>query len=51
MSKNNNVNPGQYKVSGRERVDDVARERIKGTRKESARMSLPKRSTGQRKKR
>ena len=32
MSKNNNVNPGQYKVAGREKPDDIARERMKTTR-------------------
>ena len=29
MSKNNNVNPGQYKVGGRERPDVLAKERLK----------------------
>ncbi len=29
MSKNNNVNPGQYKVGGREKPDTIARERMK----------------------
>ena len=32
MSKNNNVNPGQYKVAGRERQgEDVVHERQKQT--------------------
>ena len=30
MSGKNNVNPGQYKVGGRDRQDDEARERVKG---------------------
>ena len=34
MSKKNNVNPGQYKVAGRERTDDLAKERMKATRAE-----------------
>ena len=29
MSKNINVNPGQYKVGGREKPDTIARERMK----------------------
>ena len=29
MSKSNNVNPGQYKVAGREKPDTIARERMK----------------------
>ena len=29
MSKYNNVNPGQYKVAGRERPDVLAQERLK----------------------
>jgi hypothetical protein len=29
MSKSNNVNPGQYKVAGRERPDTLAQERMK----------------------
>ncbi|HVL68824.1 MAG TPA: hypothetical protein VM364_16300 [Vicinamibacterales bacterium] len=28
MSKRNNVNPGQYKVAGREKPDTIARERF-----------------------
>jgi hypothetical protein len=39
MSKYNNVNPGQYKLAGRERPDDIARERMKGSRSEAARGS------------
>ncbi len=30
MSGKNNVNPGQYKVAGRDKQDDQARERMKG---------------------
>ena len=29
MSKYNNVNPGQYKVAGRERPDTIANARLK----------------------
>jgi hypothetical protein len=29
MSKYNNVNPGQYKVGGRERPDTIAKVRLK----------------------
>ena len=39
MSKRNNVNPGQYKVSGRERPNTVAEERLKATRTEMLRNS------------
>ena len=34
MSKNNNVNPGQYTTAGRERPDDIARERMKSSRQQ-----------------
>jgi hypothetical protein len=41
MSKNNNVNPGQYKVAGRERpgedVSPRARQRAKGAQRASSR--------------
>lgn len=37
MSGKNNVNPGQYKVGGRERPDVVAKERMKDTRPEMSR--------------
>jgi len=37
MSKNINVNPGQYKVGGRERPDEIAKERMKSSRQESER--------------
>ena len=37
MSGKNNVNPGQYKVGGRERPDVVAKERMKDTRQKAAR--------------
>jgi hypothetical protein len=37
MSKNINVNPGQYKVGGRERPDEIAKERMKSSRQETAR--------------
>ena len=30
MSGKNNVNPGHYKVGGRDKQDDQARERMKG---------------------
>jgi hypothetical protein len=30
MSGKNNVNPGQYKIGGRDKQDDQARERMKG---------------------
>ena len=29
MSGKNNVNPGQYKVGGRDKPDDIARERFR----------------------
>lgn len=32
MSKYNNVNPGQYKVAGRERPDTLAQERLKNSK-------------------
>lgn len=37
MSKHNNVNPGQYKVGGRERPNTVAEERLKAVRPEPLR--------------
>lgn len=37
MSGKNNVNPGQYKVAGRERTDDLAKERMKEAKSASAR--------------
>ncbi len=37
MSGKNNVNPGQYKVAGRERTDDLAKERMKEAKPASAR--------------
>ena len=37
MSGKNNVNPGQYKVAGRERPDVVAKERMKNSRPELTR--------------
>jgi hypothetical protein len=36
MSKNNNVNPGQYKVAGREKPDTLASERMKHRGSEKA---------------
>ena len=36
MSGKNNVNPGQYKVGGRDKPDDQARERMKGARTQGA---------------
>jgi hypothetical protein len=48
MSKNNNVNPGQYKVAGRERPDTLAQERIKGGKEKTAASSQrpkPRRNT------
>ena len=33
MSKYNNVNPGQYKVGGRERPDTMAQARLKASEK------------------
>jgi hypothetical protein len=39
MSKRNNVNPGQYKVSGRERPNTIAEERLKATKSEALRKS------------
>ncbi|MBA2303025.1 MAG: hypothetical protein H0W08_10365 [Acidobacteria bacterium] len=36
MSGKNNVNPGQYKVAGRERQDDIAKERMKVSRQAEA---------------
>jgi hypothetical protein len=44
MSGKNNVNPGQYKVGGRERPDVIAKERMKSARQEeSAAASAKKR--------
>jgi len=43
MSKANNVNPGQYKVAGRERPDTLAQERMKEAK-------APARSTSRKKK-
>lgn len=42
MSKYNNVNPGQYKVAGRERPDDLARERLKGSKSDVVRAKRKK---------
>ena len=42
MSKNNNVNPGQYKVGGREKPDTIARERMKHRGNEKVPTSTPK---------
>jgi hypothetical protein len=42
MSKYNNVNPGQYKVGGRERPDDLARERLKASQSDIARTKRKK---------
>jgi hypothetical protein len=39
MSKHNNVNPGQYKVGGRERANTVAEDRMKAVRNENLRNS------------
>ena len=39
MSKYNLVNPGQYKVAGRERPNTVAEERMKATRSNTLRKS------------
>jgi hypothetical protein len=36
MSGKNNVNPGQYKVGGRERPDVIAKERMKSSRQEES---------------
>ena len=36
MSKNSNVNPGQYKVAGREKPDTLAGERMKHRSSEKA---------------
>lgn len=47
MSKYNNVNPGQYKVSGRERPNTVAEERMKVTRAAAGKSTKRKKaSTG-----
>ena len=35
MSKYNLVNPGQYKVAGRERPNTIAEERLKAARSDS----------------
>lgn len=52
MSKKNNVNPGHYKVAGRERPDDLAKERMKATRAErSQKKRLTKSNPPARKKR
>ena len=40
MSGKNNVNPGQYKVAGRERTDDLAKERMKEGKPASARSDV-----------
>jgi hypothetical protein len=55
MSKRNNVNPGQYKVGGREKPDTLAQERQKQTKLTPARSAASsprpqKRSGGAQKK-
>jgi hypothetical protein len=45
MSGKNNVNPGQYKVAGREKPDDLARERMKNRRVKSSANSSANRKT------
>ena len=51
MSKNSNVNPGQYKVGGRDRPDDLARERMKNAPpREGSKTARPKRASKGRKK-
>ena len=42
MSKKSNVNPGQYKVAGRERPDEIAKERMKASRQETVRTEAGK---------
>jgi hypothetical protein len=47
MSKNNNVNPGQYKVAGRERVgEDVVHSRQKRELIKNREKNAPKRRAG-----
>ena len=41
MSGKNNVNPGQYKVGGRDKPDDQARERMKGARAQASKNVPP----------
>ena len=41
MSGKNNVNPGQYKVGGRDKPDDQARERMKGARAQASKNIPP----------
>jgi hypothetical protein len=45
MSGKNNVNPGQYKVAGRDKPDDQARERMKGARTEATKNVPPQQKT------
>jgi hypothetical protein len=52
MSKHNTVNPGQYKIAGRERPDTLARERQKTIKRKANKPSrkTQRRSTGSGKK-
>ena len=47
MSKNNNVNPGQYKVAGRERMgENLGQEKSKQVMAKNQEASAPKKRSG-----
>jgi hypothetical protein len=48
MSGKNNVNPGQYKVGGRDRPDEIAKERMKSSRQQSGPPRAAKKSAKKR---
>lgn len=49
MSKNNNVNPGQYKVAGRERMgENLGQEKAKATLAKNREEQRKRRSTKKR---
>jgi len=51
MSKNNNVNPGQYKVAGRERQgEDIDPQKEKATLKVKENSDQPRKGSDQQKK-
>ena len=50
MSGKNNVNPGQYKVGGRDKPDDQARERMKGARAQASKNVPPQKKAQEGKK-
>jgi hypothetical protein len=49
MSGKNNVNTGQYKVAGRDKQDDQARERMKGARTQATKNTPPRKKAQGRK--